>query len=332
MKRAEALRAAAPARKKSDARPHPLVRATMEYVARLPARVMRWERMTPHQRVYATEARLPHKENGRWMLNVPDGLILTVSDEALAWALGLLDRVFKGLTAAGVNVVRQPGQDREPPSIEWVFGQERLTLGFREGYRRVKLTAAELAQAKAKESWAREWEYLPSGTFTLALQGTEPAVSKAWTGNQGKLAALEEEVVAAGLLLLESQPKVREERLAEQRRRRDEAERAERQRRIAQGRREQLERAFKAAEAYEKVERLRRFLDKVEAEMGSYNEPFNERAPVWLELVRDELDRLNPYLEILGGSMTVPSWASWPPEWWPAAKDGEVQNSTGEVP
>lgn len=332
MKRAEALRAAAPARKKSDARPHPLVRTTMEYVARLPARVMRRERMAPHQRVYATEERLPHKENGRWMLNVPDGLILTVSDEALAWALGLLDRVFKGLTAAGVNVVRQPGKDREPPSIEWVFGQERLTLGFREGYRRVKLTAAEIAQAKAKESWAREWEYSPSGTFTLALQGTERAVSKGWTGNQGKLAALEEEVVATGLLLLESQPKVREERLAEERRRRDEAERAERQRRIAQARREQLERAFKAAEAYEKVERLRRFLDKVEAEMGSYNEPFNERAPVWLQLVRDELGRSNPYLEILGGSMTVPSWASWPPEWWPAAKDGEVQNSTGEVP
>ena len=331
-KKAEALRAEAPTRKQADARPHSLVRKTMEYMVRLPARVKRWERMTPHQRVYATEERLPHMENGRWMLNVPDGLILTVSDEALAWALGLLDRVFKGLTAAGVNVVRQPGKDREPPSIEWVFGQERLTLGFREGYRRVKLTAAEIAQAKAKESWAREWEYFPSGTFTLALQGTERAVSKGWTGNQGKLAALEEEVVATGLLLLESQPKVREERLAEERRRRDEAERAERQRRIAQARREQLERAFKAAEAYEKVERLRRFLDKVEAEMGSYNEPFNERAPVWLQLVRDELGRSNPYIEILGGSMTVPSWAAWPPEWWPAAKDGEVQNSTGEVP
>jgi hypothetical protein len=265
------------------------------------------------------------------MLNVPDGLILTVSDEALPWAIGFLDCVFKALTTAGVNVVRQPGKDREPASIDCVWREERLKLSFREGYRRVKLTAAEFAQAKAKESWAREWEHLPSGTFTLTLQGSEHAVSKGWTGNQGKLAAFEEEIVATGLLLLESQPKRREERLAEERRRRDESERAERQRHIAQARREQLEQAFKAAEAYEKVERLRRFLDKVEAEMGSYNAPFNERAPVWLQLVRDELGRSNPYLEILGGSMTVPSWASWPPEWWPAATGGDAAPAENEL-
>lgn len=52
--KAEALRAVAPTRKQADARPLPLVRKTMEYVAKLPARVKRWERMTPHQRVYAT--------------------------------------------------------------------------------------------------------------------------------------------------------------------------------------------------------------------------------------------------------------------------------------
>jgi hypothetical protein len=318
-KKAEALRAEAPTRKQADARPHSLVRKTMEYMARLPARVKRWERMTPHQRVYATEERLPHIENGRWMLNVPDGLILTVSDEALPWVLGFLDRVFKALAVAGVEVVRQPGKDREPGSIDCVLGQERLKLSFREGYRRVKLTAAEFAQAKAKQSWAKEWEYLPSGTFTLTMQGSEHSVSKGWTGNQGKLAALEEEIAATCLLLLESQPQRRDDRQEEERRRRAEAERAERQRRIAQARREQLDRAFKAAEAYEKVERLKRFLDKVEAEMGGYNAPFNERAPVWLQLVRDELGRSNPYLEILGGSMAVPSWASWPPEWWPEA-------------
>lgn len=101
--------------------------------------------------------------------------------------------------------------------------------------------------------------YLPSGTFTLTFQGTEHGVSKGWTGTQDKLSALEEEIVATGLLLLEAQPKRREERLTEERRRRIVAEKVERRRRIAQGRREQLERALKAAEAYEKVERLQRF-------------------------------------------------------------------------
>ena len=60
----------------------------------------------------------------------------------------------------------------------------------------MKLTAAEFALAKAKESWAREWIYLPAGTFTLTLQGSEHALSKAWTGTQDKLTALEDEIVA----------------------------------------------------------------------------------------------------------------------------------------
>jgi hypothetical protein len=312
-----ALRAAAPARKEVDQRPHPLVRATLDYCSRLSARAKRWERRSPHQRLYADGERLPPNENGRWILNVPDGLILTASDESLAWALGFLDRIFKGFAVAEVKVVRQAGKDREPASIDCVLGQERLKLSFREGYRRVKLTAAEFAHAKAKESWAREWVYLPSETFTLALQGTEYSVSKAWTGKQDKLSALEDEIVATGLLLLEAQPKRREERLAEERRRRAEAEQAERRRRIAQGRREQLDRAFKAAEAYEKVERLERFLAVVESEMDRYNAPYDERARVWLQVVREELGRSNPYLEIITGSLTVPSWASWPPEWWP---------------
>ena len=315
-----ALRAAAPVRKEVDQRPHPLVRATREYCSRLPARVKRWERMSSHQRLYTDGERPPPNENGRWILNVADGLILTASEEVLTWALGLLDRIFKGLAMAGVKVVRQAGKDREPDAIECVLGPERLKLGFREGYRRVKLTATEVAQAKAKESWAREWVYLPSGTFTFTFQGTEHAVSKGWTGTQDKLSALEEEIVATGLLLLEAQPKRREERLAEERRRRIEAEKAERRRRIAQARREQLERAFKAAEAYEKVERLQRFLAVVECEMDSYNAPYDERARVWLQVVREELGRSNPYLEIITGSLTVPSWSSWPLEWWPEAK------------
>ena len=158
----------------------------MDYTARLPVRAKRWERMTSYQRVYATDERLPHVENGRWRLNVPDGLNLTVSDEALPWALGFLDRVFKALNVPGLDLVRQPGNDLEPGSINCALGQERLRLSFREGYRRVKLTAAEFAQAKAKQSWAREWEYLPSGTFTPTVQGSEHSVSKGWAGNQGK--------------------------------------------------------------------------------------------------------------------------------------------------
>jgi hypothetical protein len=66
---------------------------------------------------------------------------------------------------------------------------------------------------------------------------------------------------------------------------------------------------------------LERFLAVVESEMTRYNPPYDERARGWLQVVREELDRSNPYLEILNASLTVPSWASWPPEWWPTATD-----------
>jgi hypothetical protein len=131
--KAEELHATAPARKEVDARPHPLVRATQEYCSRLPARAKRWERMTPHQRLYANDERPPPNENGRWILNVPDGLMLTASEGAVPWVLDFLGRVFKALAVADVKVVRQAGKDREPASIDCILGQERLKLSFEKG-------------------------------------------------------------------------------------------------------------------------------------------------------------------------------------------------------
>lgn len=116
--KAETLRATAPARKEIDARPHPLVRAKLDYCSRLPARVKRWERMTPHQRVYADRERLPPDENGRWILNVPDGLMLTASDEALPWVLGFLDRVFKALARRAAPPDRSGSSRATGPSVQ----------------------------------------------------------------------------------------------------------------------------------------------------------------------------------------------------------------------
>lgn len=58
----------------------------------------------------------------------------------------------------------------------------------------------------------------------------------------------------------------------------------------------------------------------VESAKDHYNAPYVERARVWVQVVRVELGRSNPFLAIITGSLTVPSWSSWPPECGPEAK------------
>lgn len=69
----------------------------------------------------------------------------------------------------------------------------------------------------------------------------------------------------------------------------------------------------------------------VESEMDRYSAPYNERARVWVQLVREELGRSNPHLEIITGSLSVPSWSSWPPECWPEANEEVPPASESET-
>ncbi len=71
-------------------------------------------------------------------------------------------------------------------------------------------------------------------------------------------------------------------------------------------------------EADTRVRQLMALLERLKVNLSSYRAPFDERLRVWIDVVRGELKTANPVDEILTGCLTVPSWAKWPPAWWPA--------------
>lgn len=306
-------------------RRHPLVKATADYVSKIPAMEKRVARMTPLESLRSNQPRPPQTDNGRWLLDVPNGLSLTASREAMPWVLEFHDRMFKAFVQAGGRVYRKPGKDRGQGSIVAELQGETIALSFRQGYRKRVWDADEFEKLRKKNSWASAWAFVPSDTFTFLITGTERSVSRQWAGNAEMLDAKLPEIVATTLHLLEQQPEIRQARLTEEARRQEEAEKAERMRRAQSARREQLELAFKASEAYDRTKRLMRFLSVVERECGSYNEPYGERAKVWLGVVREQLKASEPHMEILSECLSKPHWKPWPPDWWPAAfDDGET--------
>jgi hypothetical protein len=302
-------------------KPHPLVKATAAYCARIPQVVARYNRMAPLARATGQHERPPYKEHERWRIDVPDGLVFVASDAAIEGVLKLYDTVFRALTRAGGRVFRQEPKGRDGAVIVCERSGERIAFSLREGYRRLQYGEATFAKMRAEKSWASQWYYEPSGKLTWTVSGTEPSLSKNWTGTEKQLAAKQDEIIATCLELLEQQPVKRQDRLAEAERRRLAAEEAERARRISTRRREQLELAFKAAAEYDRVQSLKRFLDVVETERLDYREPYDERAKIWLAVVREELEAADPYRALIAQGLTVPSWQTWPPEWWPESTE-----------
>jgi len=109
-------------------------------------------------------------------------------------------------------------------------------------------------------------------------------------------------------------------RQAEEKRREQEAERQYKLRRQREARQEQLQRAFEASQEYAQERQLRRFLAVVEREADRFQEPYPERAKVWVQVVRAQLEAGSPWRSTLGECLTGPSWRPWPPEWWPSAE------------
>lgn len=70
-------------------------------------------------------------------------------------------------------------------------------------------------------------------------------------------------------------------------------------------------------EADARVRQLKTFLDQLEQASADLLPPFDERAKVWVSVVRAELAARSPSDEILHRCLSVPSWATWPPAWWP---------------
>jgi len=304
---------------------HPLVKATNAYIQRIPKIIKRYERTNWLDRGADFESP-PYAQHGRYSFQVPNGLVVTASLEKMDWVMRFFNSLFAALAQSDARAKRL---DVDPPrggakeaSLSIELAGESLAITMSEGYRKYELDAEEFQLAKIKESWAKSWRYVPSESFTLCVRGTEYSLSKEWRGTTPQLEKQFPVIVATILALLRSQPTVREDRIREEDIRRTAAKRAEEVRQIKQAKAEQLKKAFGIAVEYDRVTQLNRFLETLETELSRFEEPYQERARVWVSVVRRELAESNPYLDALGSCLSPEySWSKWPPLWWPSPPD-----------
>lgn len=303
---------------------HPLVKATQRYCERMPRLIERSQRRGgSNWRTDNLQDRLPPEQHGRYSLLDRDCLDICASLEAMNWVLLFHATLLRGLLHGGMTVVRREGhRDRasgraDGPAIEMRLKDEVLTFKFSEGYRRVRLTPEEFEVKRKDSPWAREYEMRPSGNFTFSIEGTEFHARKAWQGNKERMEGQVNEIIRTAFHLALSQPQLRSEREAREANSRREEEIRAQQRRRREARAEQLKQAFLMMEADARVRQLELFLDRLSQTCSELSPPYDQRARVWVDVVRGELSVSNPVDEILRKCLTVPSWASWPPAWWP---------------
>jgi hypothetical protein len=87
--------------------------------------------------------------------------------------------------------------------------------------------------------------------------------------------------------------------------------------RKTEAREEQVTQAFLMAKTDADVRQLHQFLDQLEEEAPQFKSPFDERVQTWIMVVRKELAERDPVKKLLGASLSVPSWKTLPPDWWP---------------
>lgn len=303
---------------------HSLVKATRRYCDRLPKLIERDKRLgIMAWRDSRPEDRLPREQYGRYFLFRQGLLDITASLGVMDWVLRFHATVLRSLTEGGAKIAhRTASTDRsyrspEAAAVVMQFKGEVLTFGFSEGYRRVRLDAAEFAKRKKESSFASEYETRPSGNFVFRVQGTENWLRKEWKGTQDKLEGLAEEIVRTMFELAAQQPQVRQEReVKEAAARHAEALRIEAQRR-QDARAHQLEKAFAVMEVSTRVQKLQAFLVGLEQQAEELAPPFDERLKVWIAVVQEELVMRGPVQAMLMECLTVPTWATWPPAWWP---------------
>lgn len=300
---------------------HPLVKATQRYCERLPRLVEQYKRRGWSQT--KAEDRPAEESHRRFVLLHRGMLNITASLDSMDWVLRFHATVFKGLQAGGMVIARREAPTgraisrSEMPAIEAKLKGEVFKIEFSQGYRRVYLDPDEVAERRKEQSWAPDHENQPSERLSFRVVGTEFRASKEWKGTQEKLQDQVNEIIQTILQLVPLQVELRAEREAAAVIAQRDAEARERERRRAHARAEQLEQAFLMVEADEKVRRLEAFLTYLEQDRLTFQSPYDERAKVWIEVVRKELAARNPMLGLLQECLATPSWGSWPPAWWP---------------
>ena len=303
---------------------HPLVKATQRYCERIPKLVEQYKRRGVN--AWSTtkpEDRPTTEDHGRYRFFHQGLLNITASLESMDWVLRFHATIFGGLVAGGMVISRRDeseghrGNRSIPAAIEACMKGETFTIEFTQGYRRVLLDSAEIARKKRAELWIRDFEFQVSEKLTFSILGTEYGARKSWQGTQEKLQGQAEEIVRTAFQLVPMQVELRQQREAAALVAQREAEvRAAEQRRVA-ARAEELKQAFLMAEADARVRQLQEFLARLDQSTDGLAPPYGERAKVWIDVVRKELEAKDPVEDMLLRSLSVPSWNTWPPEGWP---------------
>lgn len=236
---------------------HPLVKATQRYCERIPKLVEQFKRKGLHGwNTTKPEDRPPHEERGRYLLLRRGLLDITASLDCMDWVLRFHATVFKGLTEGGMSIAFREAQPPERrggpergPAVEAKFKGETFTIKFSQGYRRVQLSAQEVATLRKEQSWARDFEFRPSEKLTFSISGSVYGTEKAWQGTREKLEGLLDEIVRSAFELVPLQVELRKQReVAAERAQRAAEVRAKTERR-ASAKVEQLKQAFLMADA-----------------------------------------------------------------------------------
>ncbi len=101
-----------PTAKKRPDRPHPLIRTTRRYVAQIPAMRRRHERGLRTGLAGAGTPYPPFPDKGRVRLRVPDGLNMTVSEDAFVWAIDWHEQLFRILVKHKIQISAPAGAVR----------------------------------------------------------------------------------------------------------------------------------------------------------------------------------------------------------------------------
>lgn len=310
----------------------------VRYCERLPKLVKQYERRGTH--AWSTtkpEDRPPGENYGRYSLLHQTGLLnITASLDLMEWVLQFHASVFKGLTDGGMDIVRREAtterrsRDREDgPAVEAQFKGEVFAIEFSQGYRRIYLDTDELEERRKKHSWAGAYEQQPSQNLTFRLVASEYAANRTWQGTKEKLEGKVAEIVRAAFELVPLQIELREQRKLSEAKAKRAAEVRVREVRRAEARAEQVTQAFLMAKTDADVGQLEHFLHKLEERGPHFNAPYDQRAQTWITVVRNELARRDPVDELLSACLSVPSWKTWPPDWWP--EDGNSFEEQGGV-
>jgi hypothetical protein len=305
-------------------KPYPLVLATLRYCTKIPRIVERFERSRAKGWLFSRDIEQPPiQRNGRYELSEPGQLKVTASLDVMDWVLRFHDVVFKSLIAKGVKIVwkaAEEGRNRRdsiPARVELSKDGEVFRVEFVQGYSRVKVAPADLEKRRKEHLWSSAYDFIPADRMHFRVIGSEYNANRAWEGPQDKLQQEVPAIIHEILALVPLQAALRREREAAAEIARQKEIAAEAARRRKASRIEQLKKAYETAELSARRDLLAAFLERLEVKIPDMDPLRGERCRTWIQIVREELAESDPVERLVDSIVTVPAWATWPPDWWP---------------